>query len=288
MSSTVVEIAHAAVLEVADASEVGSHIQTRNVGETVVVEFASLHPGYVGWHWSVALSGSPYGVDEVWQEPGETSLVAAPWVPWSERIQPGDLQPGDVFPTKADDPGLLPGYTGSDEIDELLEPLTPQAWSVGLGRERVLSPIGIDDAVDRWREGESGPRTAHARYAENPCSTCGWLLTIGGRLGQAFGVCANAMSPSDGRIVAMDHGCGAHSETVVEVAVTEVAPLVIDEFGHEPVDRQELAALEVEIESDLEESEESEIDALATESDQVVELDESHVEDQSDPEQNQL
>jgi hypothetical protein len=29
-------------------------------------------------------------------------------------------------------------------------------------------------------------------------------------------VCANEWSPDDGRVVSMDHGCGAHSQTDVE------------------------------------------------------------------------
>ena len=32
-----------------------------------------------------------------------------------------------------------------------------------------------------------------------------------------FGLCANALSPDDGKVVSMDHGCGAHSETAVEL-----------------------------------------------------------------------
>ncbi len=31
-----------------------------------------------------------------------------------------------------------------------------------------------------------------------------------------FGVCANPWSPDDGRVVAFEHGCGAHSETEVD------------------------------------------------------------------------
>jgi hypothetical protein len=65
-------------------------------------------------------------------------------------------------------------------------------------------------------------------------------MTIGGRLGQAFGVCANPISPSDGRVVTMDHGCGAHSETIVDAPSLPVSEIVIDEFGHYEIDRAEL------------------------------------------------
>lgn len=241
------ELAREAVLEVA-GDELGEATHSYPTETGVVYEFATTHPGYPGWHWSCALSGDPIGVDEVWLEPGEGALVAAPWKPWSERIQPGDLAPGDVLPTAPDDPRLQPGYASIEEA-ELLEPLSPPQWSIGLGRVRVLSPEGIDDAVYRWREGESGPRTPVARYADDNCATCGFLLTIGGRLGQAFGVCANSYSPSDGRIVALDHGCGAHSEVAVESGVVPVTEMILDEISFEAIDRNDLpepAVVEVE------------------------------------------
>jgi hypothetical protein len=181
-----------------------------------------------------------------------------------------------LIETAKDDPRLTPGYASVEEID-LAEPLTPAGWSIGLGRERVMSPLGIDDAVDRWREGENGPRAAIARYADLPCSSCGWLVTIGGTLGQAFGVCANAISPSDGRIVSMDHGCGAHSQTVVETQSTPVAELVIDELA---VDDYDFRTGDVEP-SDLEaESNEASVEIDPELQGQASEPDESDEEDQ--------
>jgi hypothetical protein len=246
MSQDLIEIARRAITDIADESEIGDFLRIDEIDEAKVVRFASSHPGYVGWQWSIAVSGVPHTIDEVWLEPSEASLVAQRWVPWSERVQPGDLSPGDLLPTAPDDPRLLPGFTGAD-VDADIDQLTPASWTIGLGRERILSPLGLDDAVDRWREGDHGPRAAVARYADLQCSGCGWLITIGGRLGQSFGVCANAVSPSDGRIVAMDHGCGAHSETVVEVGVVPVTPLVIDELGHEEIDRDNLPEPIVEV-----------------------------------------
>lgn len=43
------------------------------------------------------------------------------------------------------------------------------------------------------------------------------MLPVGGPLGQLFAICANRMSPADGRVVALTFGCGAHSEVEVEV-----------------------------------------------------------------------
>jgi hypothetical protein len=47
-----------------------------------------------------------------------------------------------------------------------------------------------------------------------------------------FGVCANAWSPSDGQVVSLDHGCGAHSESDAppDDAASHGEPIV-DEFA---------------------------------------------------------
>lgn len=293
LASETIDFARNSLSDIVSLDEVGDFVSSFAVDTVTVVQFASKHAGYVGWNWSVALSGDPAGVDEMWMEPGEGALIAAPWTPWSERVQPGDLAAGDVLATAPDDPRLAPGFSGADDLEEITEPLSPQSWSIGLGRERVLSQLGLDDAVDRWREGDNGPRTATARYADLPCSSCGWLVTIGGSLGQAFGVCANAMSPSDGRLVSMDHGCGAHSETVVDAGVVPVTELVIDEFGYEVIDRNALPEAELEAEPEAEpevvvEPEVAEEAAVTDETEVTVdEHVESHDEDQSDPEENQ-
>ena len=47
-------------------------------------------------------------------------------------------------------------------------------------------------------------------------------------MGQLFAVCANEMSPADGRVVTLTYGCGAHSE--VMVAPPEV-PTAVEVIG---------------------------------------------------------
>ena len=42
-----------------------------------------------------------------------------------------------------------------------------------------------------------------------------------GSLGTLFAVCANEWSPDDGKVVSLDHGCGAHSETDVEPGASD-------------------------------------------------------------------
>jgi hypothetical protein len=171
--------------------------------------------------------------------PGGEAVLAKQWVPWSERLAPGDLGVGDLLPTAADDERLEPGYTATGSADD------PGAadddadrvaiWELGLGRARVLSPLGRDEAADRWYSGESGPTAPIAEAAPAQCSTCGFVVPLGGSLRRMFGACTNAFSPSDGRVVSYDHGCGAHSEIAVVPAPVEVAPPIIDETGFDVV-----------------------------------------------------
>ena len=59
----------------------------------------------------------------------------------------------------------------------------------------------------------------------------------GGPLGRVFGVCANEFAPDDGRVVSLDHGCGAHSEAATPAgAATARSSPVIDELGYDLVD----------------------------------------------------
>jgi len=41
---------------------------------------------------------------------------------------------------------------------------------------------------------------------------------VAGPLGSLFGLCANEVAVDDGKVVSFDHGCGAHSESLTEVA----------------------------------------------------------------------
>jgi hypothetical protein len=134
-------------------------------------------------------------------------LRAPEWIPWDQRIRPGDLAPGDLLAPPPGDPRLVPGYvaTGDAEIDDV-------AFEVGLGRRQVLSREGRADAAQRWYEGEYGPGADMAKAAAGTCGTCGFFLPVAGGLRAAFGVCANELA-ADGRVVHVEYGCGAHSDT---------------------------------------------------------------------------
>jgi hypothetical protein len=213
------DLARTALASVAPEGHVGEHLGVVAEDDRVATHrFVCLAPGYRGWEWAVTVARAARAraatVDEVALLPGADALVAPPWVPWSQRVVPGDLGVGDVLPTHDDDPRLAPGWSGLDDLAAASdEPgLRPTGWELGIGRRRVLSPEGRDDAASRWLSGETGPSAAMARSAPASCATCGFLLPIGGPTGTAFGVCANGLSPADGRVVSLAYGCGAHSE----------------------------------------------------------------------------
>ncbi|MCL2736107.1 MAG: DUF3027 domain-containing protein [Propionibacteriaceae bacterium] len=235
IAAAAVDQARQAAMEEAGTDQVGDHLGVIVEAERVVTHiFACLHPGYHGWHWAVTVARAPRArtvtVDDVVLLPGKDALLAPSWVPWSERIAPGDVGPGMLMATPAEDPRLQPGYTaGSDPKtpEEAIE-IRSVVRELGLGRTRVLSKEGRDAACERWSQAH-GADTPQARQAPAPCSSCGYFIRLRGELGAAFGVCANAYSSSDASVVSIDHGCGAHSDVVEERRGVELPPLLWDD-----------------------------------------------------------
>ena len=218
----------AAVAE--DLGEVGEHLGLHPDGPHVLTHtFVAQVPGYVGWIWAVTLARAPEAetptVDEVVLLPGHGALLPPEWLPWDQRVRPGDLSPGDLLPPPADDPRLVPGYVLSDDpaVEEV-------AFELGLGRERVLSREGRLLAAERWFTGDRGPDAPMARQAPAHCGTCGFFLPLAGSLRAGFGVCGNDVTDSDGQVVSVEYGCGAHSQVVVEpTPMADVVELVYDD-----------------------------------------------------------
>ncbi|MFK4119271.1 DUF3027 domain-containing protein [Streptomyces longwoodensis] len=264
-----VDLARAAAEEAAAPGVVGAHVGTVSEGDRVVTHFFECRElGYRGWRWAVTVARASRAkavtLDEVVLLPGPDAVLAPEWVPWSERLRPGDMGPGDLLPTDAEDLRLEPGYTGEDEpppnsavsaeMADLAEaedadvtagppaelPTAPRRGSIaavaeelGMRRARVLSRYGLHTAADRWEEA-FGAKTPMAQAAPAACLSCGFLVPVGGSLGQAFGVCANEFSPADGRVVSLTYGCGGHSEAAVMPKPLRPADPVIDETRVDP------------------------------------------------------
>lgn len=263
-----VELAREAAAEAARPGTVGEHVGAIAEGDRVVTHFfESAEPGYRGWRWAVTVTRASRAkivtLAETVLLPGPDALLAPEWVPWSERLRPGDMGPGDLLPTDAEDLRLEPGFSGEDapppnsvvseEMEQLAaveeadvtagppsaQPAAPGtiaalAEELGMRRARVLSRYGLHVAADRWDEAY-GAKTSMAQAAPGTCVTCGFLMPLAGSLKQAFGVCANEFSPADGRVVSLAYGCGAHSEAAVMPKPPRPAEPVIDETLVEPM-----------------------------------------------------
>jgi Protein of unknown function (DUF3027) len=274
-----VGLARSAAEEVAGPGQVGEHVGVVAEGDRIVTHlFACLDPAYAGWRWAVTVTRASRAksvtVSESLLLPGPDSLLAPEWVPWRDRVRPGDLGVGDLLPTRLDDERLvstamLEGDEGVLDWDDTACWRSYQAWDAGQAalealaagedaaqspavdagaatmardsdtvprRSRALSAIGRDETALRWYSGEHGPRSPLAHAAPGPCMTCGFLVRLGGPLGRVFGVCANEYAPDDGRVVSLDHGCGAHSEAATPAGPYGAVSPVIDELGYDLVD----------------------------------------------------
>lgn len=212
-SPAAIELARRALEEVTDPITIGEYVAAAPDAERLVTHlFDCTLSGYRGWRWAVTLSRVPRGrtatVCEVELLPGEEALLAPAWVPWAERLEPGDITRSDRLPRKETDERLEPGWeaTGEDADAVALDELD-------LGRPRVLSAQGVASAAERWYGGDHGPEAEGVRKAHATCSTCGFFVPMAGALRAIFGVCANEWATDDGSVVSLDHGCGAHSET---------------------------------------------------------------------------
>lgn len=204
------ETAHAALEELGHG-EVGEHIGVSGVTANVVTHRFEAHvPGYPGWEWNAVLACAT-GADHI--TVNEVALVPAPagdalqapdWVPYAERLRPGDLGPGDLMEPAPDDDRLTADSFAPDAV-------------VFPGRQtnQYLTTAGLKGAKDRWRRGDYGPNSEFAAQAALQCRTCAFYIPAAEPLGKNFGICANEYS-ADGHVVSAVYGCGAHSETKVE------------------------------------------------------------------------
>ena len=187
LSDKAVDIAREALQELGEGG-IGKHIGVAGMTATSATHrFRADMPGYPGWEWQAVLGCAPNSsyvtVSEVALVPGGQALQAPEWVPYSDRLRPGDLGPGDLMPPAPDDERIAGGE------------LTKTGWK---------------QAEKRWRD-KFGPNTKMAAKAPLQCKTCALFVEFR----QPWGVCANELS-ADGRVVHGTYGCGAHSETRVK------------------------------------------------------------------------
>ena len=154
MLTAAIDQARAAVAEFSGPDAVGDYLGASYEDPNAATHRFLAHlPGYQGWQWAVVVAAYPGAghatVSEVVLIPGPTALLAPGWVPWDQRVRPGDLSPGDLLAPAKDDPRLVPGYTASGD---------PQ-----VGRDRGRTRAGPALADERVGPVGSGPAMARRR-----------------------------------------------------------------------------------------------------------------------------
>ena len=232
-----VDTAREAAVSIAEAGAVGEHLGMEMVEDRLATHyFTCTARAYLGWRWAVSVARVPRSktvtVCEANLVPGEGALLSPDWVPYAERLAPGDVGPGDVTPLVADDPNLEPGFeaTGDEDVD--------QVGPVGARPRAARACCRPRAARPRPSAGTTASPAPAPRWPSRPrrpCSTCGFFVPMAGALRSVFGVCANEWSPSDARVVSLDHGCGAHSEVDVDLHTAErISPPILDDFELDP------------------------------------------------------
>ena len=163
MSESHRELARTALLEITRAETIGEFLsETAEEDGTITIRFASELPGYPGWAWTVSVASvddEPATVLEAELMPGEGSLLAPEWVPWSERLADykaaqealGAEASGD---DEADDDDEDEDADDEDDLDDdELEDDDPLGNDVLHGGD--LDGVDIDDLDEDDLDGDS-------------------------------------------------------------------------------------------------------------------------------------
>ena len=113
------EFARQAAKASAPANTVGLFVDMIDEGDEVYTYlFETKQKGYVGWRWSVTVFDGleEPTVSEVLLMPGDNSLVAPKWIPWSERLADWKALQAELERQAAEEAALA-AEEGDDEDD---------------------------------------------------------------------------------------------------------------------------------------------------------------------------
>lgn len=224
-----VDVARQAVEYAAPAGTVGAHLETAADADRVVTHyFACLDSAYRGWRWAATVTRAARAksvtVDETVLMPGTDALLAPEWVPWSERLRPGDLGPGDLLPTEADDLRLEPGFM-ADQTPPVNAPASAHA------KAAPADAAAADAGVDKTGTAETAiPEAATPETATPKTETAEAADIV-----EAENACADPGAP---RGIAETPARGAITAVAEELGMARRR--VLSRYGlHEAADRWE-------------------------------------------------
>ena len=192
------DLARSALLEITPVATIGSFVsQTPEDDGSVTVRFASAQPGYPDWLWTVSVADVEGGEPTVLEAellPGEGSLLAPDWLPWSDRLaeykaaQEALPQQGpapcradrshDIFHRALADPDRAQAHDTLLKAGAVGQGEAPLAERIGLGERAIALQLlgevlrdlhvgraGIDDEVRRRTAVDGGRQNEHAAHS---------------------------------------------------------------------------------------------------------------------------
>lgn len=215
MSDTTMDpkaIAQAVAVTVSDEDgQVGDFVEAIDLGDNVTdFRFESRVRGYEGWQWSVTLYHDVeldhWTVNESSLVPTDKALRPPKWIPWKDRLEPGDLAVTDSIGTDPDDPRMEKGFRKVEPAEQS-ENVSSDAESAettdagdntetdtggvdgsqdesaaasvtseedideaveefDLSRRHVLTPLGRSQIAKRWYEGPRGPKSLSTKTSD--------------------------------------------------------------------------------------------------------------------------
>ncbi|MBD8538145.1 DUF3027 domain-containing protein [Frigoribacterium sp. CFBP 8751] len=144
------ELARRALTEITPDETIGAEADPVDDEPGVTsVRFATLLPGYPGWHWTVSvahLDGEEPSVLEAELMPGDGALLAPDWVPWADRLaemKAQEAHDGDEDDDESEDDDE---DSDDDSDDEDEDESDDEHGSIVHGGD--VDGVDIDDLVD--------------------------------------------------------------------------------------------------------------------------------------------
>jgi len=218
---------------------VGEYVGAVAEGDRVVTHyFECTLSGYAGWRWAVTVARAPRAknvtVCETVATAGRRGAagpgLGALWTSGSSRATWASATSCRPRPTMI---GLRQAMC-SPTIRRSRKSAGSWVWAAA-----ACCPVTAGPMPPSAGTTATGVRTPRFRSVRRPrpaaaraASTCRWPAPCG----SCSAWCGNVFAPDDCRVVTADHGCGAHSEVLVEVAVpVEEAPTIYDDSEVEAV-----------------------------------------------------
>lgn len=152
MTNHLQDRARQAAVEFANSQSVGEFISVIDEGDNVsTFLFESKLKGYVGWNFSVSLfsDGDQTTVSEVNLMPGENSLLAPNWVPWSERLADYKALQAELEAQAAAEAAEAEGSAEENDSADDVPEVTDESLE-----EKESAPVLADESVDAEQDSD--------------------------------------------------------------------------------------------------------------------------------------